>query len=120
MNEKQEQGPCPPRIRYFLLSAIEPTTEVEEMRRSIDTLDLLAASQPAQVDALSYHHYGAVSLRCAPKAQTTSEAALSEQWLRRTDETLAFYRRLINPTLRTGVEAMLAAAGAWLTTPSAK
>ncbi|WP_046869653.1 peptidase dimerization domain-containing protein, partial [Microvirga massiliensis] len=27
---------------------------------------------------------------------------------------------VINPTLRTGVEAMLAAAGAWLTTPGAK
>jgi hypothetical protein len=26
--------------------------------------------------------------------QTTSEAALSEEWLRRTDETLAFYRKL--------------------------
>jgi hypothetical protein len=27
---------------------------------------------------------------------------------------------VINPTLRTGVEAMLAAAGAWLTLPGAK
>jgi len=26
--------------------------------------------------------------------QTTTDAALSEQWLRRTDETLAFYRKL--------------------------
>jgi hypothetical protein len=60
----------------------------------LNTRDLLAASQPAHVDAFSYHHYGAASQRCAPMAQTTSEAALSEQWLRRTDETLAFYRAL--------------------------
>jgi hypothetical protein len=61
----------------------------------LKTRDLLAASQPAHVDAFSYHHYGAVSLRCAAQGhQTTPEAALSEQWLRRTDETLAFYRAL--------------------------
>lgn len=63
----------------------------------LKTRDLLAASQPASVDALSYHHYGAVSQRCAsqgPRTQTTPEAALSEDWLRRTDQTLAFYRKL--------------------------
>lgn len=59
--------------------------------------DLVAASQPAHVDAFSYHHYGAVSLRCAatgPRTQTTPEAALTEQWLARTDQTLAYYRRV--------------------------
>jgi heparanase len=58
--------------------------------------DMLAASQPAQVDGFSYHHYGAVSLRCAatgPRTQTSPEAALTEDWLGRTDQTLAFYRR---------------------------
>src|SRR5207248_3773447 len=40
-------------------------------------------------------HYGAVSKRCAAMDnQTTPDAALSEQWLRRTDATLAFYRKL--------------------------
>jgi hypothetical protein len=59
------------------------------------TRDLLASSQPAHVDAFSYHHYGAVSQRCAAQDhQTTPEAALSEDWLGRTDETLAFYRKL--------------------------
>ena len=58
------------------------------------TRDVLVASGPG-VDAFSYHHYGAVSRRCAAMGnQTTAEEALSEQWLRRTDETLTFYRRL--------------------------
>jgi len=56
---------------------------------------MLAASAPASVDAVSYHHYGAVSRRCAAMGmQTTAEAALSEEWLRRTDDTLAVYRKL--------------------------
>jgi hypothetical protein len=47
------------------------------------------------IDAFSYHHYGATSMRCAAIGkQATAAEALSEQWLRRTDETLAFYRRL--------------------------
>ena len=59
------------------------------------TRDMLAASRPATVDAFSYHHYGASSQRCAAMdMQTTATVALSEKWLRRTDETLAFYRRL--------------------------
>jgi heparanase len=53
--------------------------------------DLLTASGPG-LDAFSYHHYGALSRRCAGTA--TPEAALSEAWLSRTDQTLAFYRTL--------------------------
>ncbi|HLH90977.1 MAG TPA: hypothetical protein VKX28_21205 [Xanthobacteraceae bacterium] len=57
--------------------------------------NILAASSPAHVDVLSYHHYGALSLRCvAQDHQTTPAAALSEEWLRRTDEALAFHRKL--------------------------
>jgi Glycosyl hydrolase family 79, N-terminal domain len=52
---------------------------------------LFAASAPG-VDAISYHHYGALSERCG--GTVTPEAALSEQWLSRTDQTLAFYRSL--------------------------
>jgi glycosyl hydrolase family 79 len=64
---------------------------------ALKTRDMLVASMPAHVDAFSYHHYGAVSLRCAAQDhQTTPERALSEEWLRRTDETLAFYRTLRN------------------------
>jgi hypothetical protein len=61
----------------------------------LKTRDLLAASGPG-VDAFSYHHYGASSERCSAAGMpgTKVEDALSEQWLRRTDETLAFYRPL--------------------------
>jgi heparanase 1 len=60
----------------------------------LNTRDLLAAAGPG-VDAVSYHHYGAVSRRCSAMGnQTTAEAALSELWLGRTDETLDFYKRL--------------------------
>jgi hypothetical protein len=61
----------------------------------LKTRDLLAASGPG-VDAFSYHHYGAASQRCSAAGMpgTTVEDALSEHWLRRTDETLAFYRPL--------------------------
>jgi hypothetical protein len=63
----------------------------------LSTRDMLAASRPATVDAFSYHHYGASSIRCAaggPKTQTSADAALTEAWLKRTDETLAAYRQL--------------------------
>jgi hypothetical protein len=58
----------------------------------ISTRDLLAASG-SSIDAFSYHHYGAVSQRCAP-GQTTPAAALSEAWLASTGQTLAFYQSL--------------------------
>ena len=58
----------------------------------ISARDLLVASGSG-IDAFSYHHYGAVSQRCAP-GQTTPEAALSEAWLASTGRTLAFYQSL--------------------------
>ncbi|WP_334442746.1 hypothetical protein [Bradyrhizobium sp. AZCC 1610] len=58
----------------------------------LSTRDLLAASGSG-IDVFSYHHYGAVSQRCAP-GQTTSEAALSEAWLASTDQTRAYYQSL--------------------------
>jgi heparanase len=53
--------------------------------------DLLAASGPG-VDALSYHYYGMLSARCSGKS--SPEAALSEDWLSRTDRALTFYQAL--------------------------
>jgi heparanase 1 len=53
--------------------------------------DLLAASGPA-VGVVSYHYYGTLSERCSGKS--APEAALSEDWLSRTDRTLTFYRTL--------------------------
>jgi heparanase 1 len=60
---------------------------------TLQTRDLLFESRPATVDAFSYHHYGASSKRCTAMG-TSAEDALSEQWLGRTDDTLAFYRKL--------------------------
>src|SRR5258706_10773644 len=54
--------------------------------------DLLAASRPGGVDAFSYHHYGTLSERCS--GTSAPDAALSEEWLSRTDQTLTFYRFL--------------------------
>jgi hypothetical protein len=54
--------------------------------------DLLVASGPGGVDAFSYHHYGALSERCS--GTSAPEAALSEEWLARTDQTLTFHRFL--------------------------
>ena len=53
--------------------------------------DLFAAAGPG-IDAVSYHYYGALSARCS--GSQTPEAAASDQWLSRTDQTLAFYRAI--------------------------
>ncbi|MBI6567588.1 hypothetical protein YA0745_21270 [Pseudomonas synxantha] len=51
------------------------------------------AAATGDADAFSYHHYGAASQRCKSMGfQTSADQALSEQWLGRTDETLAYYR----------------------------
>lgn len=57
----------------------------------IRTRDLLAASGEG-VDRFSYHHYNTVSARCG--GNDGPALALSEQWLARTDATLAVYRGL--------------------------
>jgi hypothetical protein len=54
--------------------------------------DMLAASGPGSLDGISYHHYGTLSERCS--GTSAPEEALSEEWLSRTDQTLAFYRSL--------------------------
>jgi heparanase 1 len=62
----------------------------------IATPDMLR-QMGADIEAFSYHHYGAASQRCAGTAgmpQTSPDAALSEEWLARTGQTLAFYRNL--------------------------
>jgi Glycosyl hydrolase family 79, N-terminal domain len=54
--------------------------------------DMLAATGPGSLDGISYHHYGALSERCS--GTSAPEEALSEEWLSRTDQTLALYRLL--------------------------
>lgn len=46
----------------------------------------------AGVDAVSYHHYGALSARCG--GDRTPKQALSDEWLARTGKTFAFYQTL--------------------------
>jgi hypothetical protein len=53
--------------------------------------DLLAISG-ADLDIISYHHYGTVSPRCGGRERPAQ--ALQEAWLSRTDKTLAFYKAL--------------------------
>jgi hypothetical protein len=62
----------------------------------IKSEDMLIASGPG-IDAFSYHFYGGVSKRCAgagSPSQTTPEAALSVEWLSRTDRDEAYYAAL--------------------------
>ena len=64
----------------------------------IKSEDLLAASPRPAFDVFSYHFYGAVSERCAAlggsEMGTTPEAALTEEWLSRTERVYAFYAGL--------------------------
>ena len=58
--------------------------------------DLLKATGPV-FDVFSYHFYGAVSQRCASMGQsatTTADAALSDEWLSRTNGVETFYAGL--------------------------
>ena len=60
------------------------------------TEDLLKAAAPS-FDVFSYHFYGAVSKRCAQfgaNSLTSEDAALSTQWLSRTDTVETFYSAL--------------------------
>jgi hypothetical protein len=56
--------------------------------------DIFTAAAGPDLDAVSYHYYGALSERC--RGNHTPEAALSEDWLGGTDRALAFYRDLRN------------------------
>jgi heparanase 1 len=61
----------------------------------LKTEDLLRASGPA-FDVFSYHFYGAVSSRCSMGTSigTSPEAALTDDWLSRTDTVETFYADL--------------------------
>ena len=57
----------------------------------VGTRDLLVAGG-GDIDVFSYHHYGTLSRRCG--GRDGADDALSEQWLSRTDASLAFYKTL--------------------------
>ncbi len=65
--------------------------ESDEASSKMNTADLLAASGGG-VDAFSYHHYATLSRRCGGRDRP--HAVLSEEWLSRTDRTLAAQRAL--------------------------
>jgi hypothetical protein len=76
--------------------SVGETAASQDGSGAISTRDMLAASGP-DIDAFSYHYYGAASQRCAGISvmpQTTPAAALSEEWLSRTDQARAFYQKL--------------------------
>jgi hypothetical protein len=65
--------------------------------KTISSADILAATGPA-FDAVSYHSYGAISARCAvgpaAAAGIKPDAALSEEWLSRSEKIESFYAAL--------------------------
>jgi heparanase 1 len=66
---------------------------VPPTKNVVKTEDILAATGPA-FDAFSYHSYGGVSSRCGQlggSASTTSDAALSEEWLARAGRIESYY-----------------------------
>jgi heparanase len=63
----------------------------------LSTRKMFEASPPPTFDIYSYHSYAAASIRCrslGSAAQTTADAALSEQWLARPDSIYAYYIHL--------------------------
>ncbi|EAQ1150833.1 hypothetical protein EOH33_21470 [Salmonella enterica] len=64
----------------------------------IKTPDIMKNIGANKFDGFSYHHYGAVSQRCYVKGhedtQTYPEDALTNQWLKRTDDSFNFYKKL--------------------------
>jgi len=62
--------------------------------KTISSADILAATGPV-FDAISYHSYGAISARCAvgpgAAAGIKPDAALSEEWLSRSEKIESFY-----------------------------
>ncbi len=74
-------------------AAGEGTLIVPGAMRLLTSESLLTATGPA-FDAFSYHSYGGVSSRCGAfgkAATTTADAALSEEWLSRSERVIDFY-----------------------------
>jgi hypothetical protein len=74
-----------------LLTSLSGSTA---MSGGVSTEAMLTARPRPEFDIFSYHTYPAVSIRCASfgaESQTTRDAALSEEWLARTDRSYAFY-----------------------------
>jgi heparanase len=71
-----------------------PRMGAKSMPGYVSTEAMMTASPPPVFDIFSYHTYPAASIRCAGMgagAQTTREAALSEEWLARTEQSYDHY-----------------------------
>lgn len=71
-----------------------PELATTAMTGFIHTEAMMTAAPRPVFDVFSYHFYPAASIRCAGmgvEAQTTPEAAMSEEWLARTDRSYGFY-----------------------------
>jgi len=74
----------------------EGTALVPDSMHAVTSDGILSVTGPV-FDAFSYHSYGAVSNRCAAmgaSASTSSDAALSEEWLARPEQIEQFYGSL--------------------------
>lgn len=58
---------------------------------TLTTDKILTASPAPEFEIFSYHYYGGVSQRCM--GQLSPENALSEEWLSKTEEGLAYYKK---------------------------
>ncbi len=58
------------------------------------TSEELMGQNPGSLDIVSYHHYGAVSLRCGPMPMGVPEKALSSEFLALTSTDFRFYADL--------------------------
>jgi heparanase len=87
-----------PEMRIVGPAAVGEAVLLPAMRQGsvsvLKTVDLLSVDPRPVFDIFSYHFYGAASIRCASMgsgAQTSPEAALSEEWLSRADKSYGFY-----------------------------
>ncbi len=90
---KFQQANAPGMIVLGPGGVMEGSTRLPSFMHAVASEDILAATGPA-FDAYSYHSYGGVSSRCARAgmaAGTTSDAALSPEWLARGEHIEAYY-----------------------------
>ena len=85
-----------PGLKLIGPGSVGENEDLGAMRGGLKSADMLAASGPG-LDAISYHFYGAFSLRCKALGaafQTSPAQALSSPWLDATNRDAAFYGAL--------------------------
>jgi hypothetical protein len=90
---KFQQANAPGMIVLGPGGVMEGSTKLPSFMHTVASEDILAATGPA-FDAYSYHSYAGASSRCARAGMaggTTSDAALSPEWLARGEQIEAYY-----------------------------